>query len=153
VKFGSASVSIYLSESKGRKRYFIAHDRDGKQIRKAFPDLAAAKKEALFVAQRIQSGIQHVTDLKPHERDNYAKAVELLGELKLPLGAAMEDYVQANASWPAFAVRILSCEANPLQQVPLPPVRLPATASPVPLRGPSPAACSDRPVTIPFCFC
>jgi hypothetical protein len=25
VKFGSASVPIYLSESKGRKRYFIAH--------------------------------------------------------------------------------------------------------------------------------
>ena len=32
VKFGSASVPIYLSESKGRKRYFIAHYRDGKRI-------------------------------------------------------------------------------------------------------------------------
>jgi hypothetical protein len=74
VKFGSASVPIYLSESKGRKRYLIAHYRDGKHVRKAFPDLAAAKKEALFVAQRIQSGMQHVTDLKPHERDSYAKA-------------------------------------------------------------------------------
>jgi integrase len=95
VKFGSASVPIYLSESKGRKRYFIAHYRDGKRIRKAFPDLTAAKKEALFVAQRIQSGMQHVTDLKPHERDSYAKAVELLGELKLPLVAAVEDYIQA----------------------------------------------------------
>lgn len=92
VKFGSATVPIYLSESNGRKRYFIAHYRDGKRIRKAFPDLAAAKKEALFVAQRIQSGMQHVTDLKPHERDSYAKAVELLGELKLPLVAAVEDY-------------------------------------------------------------
>jgi hypothetical protein len=29
-----------------------------------------------------------------HERDHYAKAVELLGELKLPLVAAVEDYVQ-----------------------------------------------------------
>jgi hypothetical protein len=95
VKFGSASVPIYLSESKGRKRYFIAHYRDGKRIRKAFPDLTAAKKEALFVAQRIQSGMQHVTDLKPHERDSYAKAVELLGELNLPMVAAVEDYVQA----------------------------------------------------------
>ena len=95
VKFGSASVPIYLSESNGRKRYLIAHYRDGKRIRKAFPDLAAAKKEALFVAQRIQSGMQHVTDLKPHERDSYAKAVELLGELKLPLVAAVEDYIQA----------------------------------------------------------
>jgi hypothetical protein len=62
VKFGSDSVPIYLPESKGRKRYFIAHHRDGKRIRKAFPDLAAANKEALFVAPRIQSGMQHVTD-------------------------------------------------------------------------------------------
>lgn len=95
VKFGSASVPIYLSESKGRVRYFIVHYRSGKRIRKAFPDLAAAKKEALFVAQRIQSGMQHVTDLKPHERDSYVRAVELLSELKLPLVAAVEDYVQA----------------------------------------------------------
>jgi hypothetical protein len=58
VKFGSASVPIYLSESNGRKRYFVAHYRDGKRIRKAFLDLASAKKEALFVAQRIQSGMQ-----------------------------------------------------------------------------------------------
>ncbi len=95
VKFGSASVPIYRSCSNGRTRYFITHYLDGKRIRKAFTDLAAAKKEAMFVAQRIQSGMQHVTDLKPHERDHYAKAVELLGELKLPLVAAVEDYVQA----------------------------------------------------------
>lgn len=44
VKFGSASVPIYFSESNGRKRYFIAHYRKGKRIRKAFTDIAAAKK-------------------------------------------------------------------------------------------------------------
>jgi len=82
-------VPIYLLEPNGRRRFILAHYRDGKRIRKAFPDLVAAKKEALFVAQRIQSGMQHVTDLKPHERDNYAKAAELLGELKLPLVAAV----------------------------------------------------------------
>lgn len=95
VKFGSASVPIYLSESKGRKRFIIAHYRDGKRLRQTFTDLAAAKKEAMFAAQRIQSGMQHVTDLKPHERDNYKKAVELLDSLGVPLVAAVEDYVQA----------------------------------------------------------
>ena len=95
VKFGSASVPIYLLESNGRRRFILAHYRDGKRMRQSFTDLAAAKKEALFVAQRIQSGMQHVTDLKPYERDSYAKAVELLGELKLPLVAAVEDYIQA----------------------------------------------------------
>jgi hypothetical protein len=95
VRFGSASVPVYLSESNGRTRYFIAHYRDGKRIRQCFTDLPAAKKEALFVAQRIQSGMQHVTDLKPHERDNYKTAVEMLGTLGIPLVAAVEDYVQA----------------------------------------------------------
>ena len=85
VKFGSASVPVYLSESNGRKRYFIAHYRDGKRLRQAFADLAAAKKEALFVAQRIQSGMQHVTDIKPHERENYVAAMRLLEKSGVPL--------------------------------------------------------------------
>ncbi len=95
VKFGSASVPIYRLASGGRQRFAIAYYRDGKRTRQVFNSLDAAKKEAQFVAQRIQGGMQHVTDLKPHERDHYAKAVELLGDLKLPLVAAVEDYVQA----------------------------------------------------------
>ncbi|MEI6607221.1 MAG: hypothetical protein WCP35_18055, partial [Verrucomicrobiota bacterium] len=73
----------------------VCYHRDGQRLRQTFADLAAAKKEAQLVAQRIQAGMQHVTDLKPHERDNYAKAVELLGSLNIPLVAAVEDYVQA----------------------------------------------------------
>ena len=95
VKFGSASVPIYLSESKGRKRYLIAHYRDGKRLRRAFTDLVAAKKEALFVAQRIQSGMQHVTDIKPHERENYVAAMRVLEKSGVPLVAAVEDYMRA----------------------------------------------------------
>jgi len=95
VKFGSASVPVYRSESKGRIRFMLSSYRDGKRIRKIFNSLDEAKKEALFVAQRIQSGMQHVTDMKPHERDHYVKAVELLSTLKLPLVAVVEDYVQA----------------------------------------------------------
>ncbi len=95
VKFGSATVPIYLSESKGRKRYFVAHYRDGKRIRTAFPDLVAAKKEAQFVAQRIQSGMQHVTDIKPHERESYVAAMRMLEKSGVPLVAAVEDYMRA----------------------------------------------------------
>ena len=47
-------------------------------MRKMFTDQDAAKKKALFVAQRIQSGMQHVTDLKPHERDSFKAAETLL---------------------------------------------------------------------------
>jgi integrase len=94
-RFGSASVPIYRCDSGGRIRFALSHYRDGKRLRQFFTTLEAAKKEGQFVAQRIQAGMQHVTDLKPHERDNYAKAVELLAILNLPLVAAVEDYVQA----------------------------------------------------------
>lgn len=93
MKFGSASVPVYRSESKWRVRFMVCSYRDGKRIRKIFNSLDEAKKEALFVAQRIQSGMQHVTGLKP--RDRYVNAVELLSKLNLSRVAVVENYVQA----------------------------------------------------------
>ena len=72
-KFGSASVPIYRCDSGGRVRFAISHYRDGKRLRQFFTTLEAAKKEGLFVAQRIQAGMQHVTDLSPHRR-RYGRA-------------------------------------------------------------------------------
>lgn len=95
VKSGSAVVPIYRTVSKGRIRYTLSFYRDGRRMRKMFNDLESAKKEALFVAQRIQSGMQHVTDLKPHERDTFKAAEALLEKLGIPLYAAVEDYVRA----------------------------------------------------------
>ena len=95
VKSGSAVVPIYRTESKGRVRYTLSFYRDGRRLRKIYNDLESAKKEALFVAQRIQSGMQHVTDLKPHERDTFKAAEALLEKLGIPLYAAVEDYVRA----------------------------------------------------------
>jgi hypothetical protein len=95
VKFGSAVVPIYRTQSNGRVRYMLSYHREGRRERMIFSQMATAKKEAMFVAQRIQSGTQHVTDLKPHERDSYKNAVELLDSLGVPLVAVVEDYVQA----------------------------------------------------------
>ena len=95
VKAGSAVVPIYRTESKGRVRFTLSFYRDGRRMRKMFNSLDDAKKEALFVAQRIQSGMQHVTDLKPHERDSFKAAETLLEKLGIPLYAAVEDYVRA----------------------------------------------------------
>ena len=95
VKAGSAVVPIYRTESKGRVRFTLSFYRDGRRERKVFTNLDAAKKEALFVAQRIQVGMQHVTDLKPHERDHFKAAVAMLGKIGVPLVAAVEDYVRA----------------------------------------------------------
>jgi integrase len=95
VKFGSASVPVYRCDSGGRIRFAISHYRDGKRLRQFFTTLDAAKKEALFVAQRIQAGMQHVTDLKPHERDSFKAAEAMLQKTGIPLVAAVEDYMRA----------------------------------------------------------
>ncbi|MCF7674385.1 MAG: hypothetical protein K9M97_03515, partial [Akkermansiaceae bacterium] len=49
---------------------------------------------AQLVAQRIQSGMQQLTDLKPHDRENYLAARARLGEAGVPLVVAAEDYAQ-----------------------------------------------------------
>ena len=95
VKAGSAVVPIYRTESKGRVRYTLSFYRDGRRQRKVFAGLEEAKREALFVAQRIQSGMQHVTDLKPHERDSFKAAEAMLRKTGIPLVAAVEDYLRA----------------------------------------------------------
>ena len=61
VKAGSAVVPIYRTESKGRVRFTLSFYRDGRRMRKMFNTVEDAKKEALFVAQRVQSGLPHVT--------------------------------------------------------------------------------------------
>jgi hypothetical protein len=95
VKAGSAVVPIYQPESKGWVRYTLSFYRDGRRERKVFNSLEDAKKEAQFVAQRIQVGMQHVTDLKPHERDSFKAAEAMLQKSGIPLVAAVEDYLRA----------------------------------------------------------
>jgi len=89
VKSGSAAVPVYRTETHGRVRYTLSFYREGRRERKVFTDLEDAKREALFVAQRIQSGMQHVTDLKPHERDSYKAAKTMLEKSGIPLVAAV----------------------------------------------------------------
>ena len=95
VKFGSAVVPVYRTTSGNRVRFMISYHRDGKRLRQIFASLDTAKKEALLVAQRIQAGMQHVTDMKPHDRDAYVTAKEMLANLGIPLVAAVEDYVRS----------------------------------------------------------
>ena len=110
VKAGSAVVPIYRTAGKGRVRYTLSFYRDGRRMRKIFNDLEAAKREALFVAQRIQSGMQHVTDLKPHERDTFKAAEALLEKLGIPLYAAVEDYVRARTLAGSESISVMAME-------------------------------------------
>ena len=99
VKFGSAAVPIYRCNSKGRERYILSYHRAGKRVRQSFCSLPEAKKEAHLVAQRIQQGLQHVTDLTPADRDAYVAAKRMLAEsgTGIPLVAAIEDYLRARS--------------------------------------------------------
>ncbi len=95
VKFGSAAVPVYRLTEKHRTRFAISYYREGRRMRQVFGSLDAAKKEAQFVAQRIQSGMQQLTDLKPHDRQTYLAACKLLAEIDVPLVSAVEDYVRS----------------------------------------------------------
>jgi integrase len=64
----------------------------------------------LFVAQRIQSGMQHVSDLKPHERDTFKAAEALLEKLGIPLYAAVEDYVRARTLAGSESLSVMAME-------------------------------------------
>ncbi|MFU8894098.1 MAG: tyrosine-type recombinase/integrase [Luteolibacter sp.] len=110
VKAGSAVVPIYRTESKGRVRFTLSYYRDGRRMRKMFNTMEDAKKEALFVAQRIQSGMQHVTDLKPHERDSFKAVEALLEKLGIPLYAAVEDYVRARSLAGSESLSVMATE-------------------------------------------
>lgn len=95
VKFGSAAVPVYRCASGGRIRFAISYYREGKRLRQFFSSLDAAKTEAQLVAQRIQSGMQHLTDLKAHDRETYHVACKLADQVGMPLVAALEDYLHA----------------------------------------------------------
>ena len=110
VKSGSAAVPVYLCDSGGRVRYAITYYRDGRWLRQFFSTLDAAKKEALFVAQRIQSGLQHVTDLKPHERDTFLAARKLAEAAGVPLIATLEDYLRARQLAGAESLAAMAAE-------------------------------------------
>jgi len=124
VKFGSAAVPVYRITSGKRIRFTISYHRDGKRLRQVFPSLDAAKKEAQLVAQRIQSGMQHVTDMRPHDRDAYMAATEMLAKLGIPLVAAVEDYVRSRSGQAKTASRRLIPIPDNLIQWLTPPPRV-----------------------------
>jgi len=95
VKSGSAAVPIYKSESRGRARFTISYYRNSRRLRQTFSSLEAAKSEAALVARQIQAGLQQMTDLKPHQREAFHAASQMLEETGVPLVAAIEDYVRA----------------------------------------------------------
>jgi len=95
VKFGSASVPVYRCVSGGRVRFAISHYRDGKRLRQFFTTLEAAKKEALFVAQRIQSGMTAARTAPKGKGIDIIEVALATGETIGMLSKAMLEYSSA----------------------------------------------------------
>ena len=95
-RFGSAVVPIYRQSSPQRTRFILSFYMDGRRERRSFASLEAAKKEALLLAQRIQGGHQEMNDLRPHDREAYQTATDLLKSTGIPLVAAIQEYVRAS---------------------------------------------------------
>lgn len=94
VRHGSASVPIYVGKVKGRTRYTASFYLNGRRTRRSFSSLEKAKDEARLIALKIQAGNQHSNDLRPHERESFLLAAKLLGDLGIPLVAAVQEYVE-----------------------------------------------------------
>ena len=93
MKFGSAAVPVYQCTDGNSTRFILSYHRAGKRMRQSFCSLATAKKEALLVAQRIQSGMQHVTDMTPTTAT--PTAPRSLPKPACPLVTAIQEYVKA----------------------------------------------------------
>ena len=110
VRFGSVAVPVYCCASGGRTRFILSYHREGRRMRQSFRTLGRAKKEALLVAHRIQSGMQTMTDLRPQDREAYLAATRLLAGIDVPLAAAVDDYVRARRITGALPLAAVAAE-------------------------------------------
>ena len=94
IKHGSATVPIYCHQEKGRDRFTVAFYRNKQRVRRTFVTLEAAKHEARLAAQKIQEGLGITNDLRPHEREAYLAAGNVLAELDVPLLSAVQEYAK-----------------------------------------------------------
>jgi len=94
VKHGSAVVPIYRGVLRGQTRFTVAFYRDGIRQRRSFGSLDTAKEEAYAAALNIQRGMSSDNDLRPQDREAFWAAHRLLGDLNVPLVAAVDEYAR-----------------------------------------------------------
>ena len=69
---------------------------DGTQRKKKrFADLAKARREAEFTAEKLSKGEHQVLNLTSIDRTIYIQAVETLRPLNVPLNVAVQEYASA----------------------------------------------------------
>jgi integrase len=95
VKKGSSVVRIYPIKNRGKTIFTVTWFIGGKRQRRNFSDATAARREANFIAGKLNMGEAQILTLKATERESYLHAKELLTPLGIPLHDAIRDYVAA----------------------------------------------------------
>lgn len=95
VQRGSATVRIRPYDNHGSEHFLITWNALGRRRRESRASLEAAKLRAGEIATSISNGQIGALELTGADRDSYAHAVRLLIPLKMPLHAAIQEFVEA----------------------------------------------------------
>jgi hypothetical protein len=97
VKRGNVTVKIYQGVNRigdvDYPQFTLAYYEGGVRKKKSFANLAEARREAEFTAEKISKGEGQVLNLTSTDRTIYVQAVEHLRPLNTPLNIAVLEYV------------------------------------------------------------
>ena len=99
IKRGNVTVKIYAGKNRvngtAYPQFTLTYYDGAQRKKKRFADLAEAKREAEFTADKLASGENEVLRLTSADRTNYVQAVSQLRPLNVPLNLAVLEYVSA----------------------------------------------------------
>lgn len=107
VKRGNVIVKIYqgINRVNGVEypQFTLTYYEGAERKKRRFADLAEARREAEFTADRLSKGEGQVLNLTSVDRQIYVQAVECLRPLHVPLNIAVQEYVSAVKQLPTGA--------------------------------------------------
>jgi hypothetical protein len=95
VKKGSCAVTIYDTPTRGYEGYTLVYYQDGKRKRETSADLNAMRTRADEVLEDLSEGRTDSTALKASERNDFARAVQILKPTGQPIDVAARHYAKA----------------------------------------------------------
>ena len=95
IQKGSVQVKIYRCMNKGRVDYFVSYYLGRMRKRTVFSDFEKAKKEARFVAGKLDKQEGLVLELSPNDRLDYKAARFYLDPLGVSVQSAAMEYAEA----------------------------------------------------------
>ena len=95
VKHESASMPVQRIHLGTRTRFAISRASGREGAETGVPEHRSREAAGLVVERQIPAAMQHLTDLKPQEREAFLAAPELAEKAGLPLVPALEDCLRA----------------------------------------------------------